>query len=85
MVKLQRLGLRLGNGTPAWVLAISAARVVASSFDLDWRADREAKLTIRAPLIDRDFDKSIRIFVPEGAAYRQIAESSRVLQDPTYH
>ena len=36
---------------------------------------------IRAPLIDGDFDKSVRVLIPEGGAHRQVAP--RALQDPT--
>jgi hypothetical protein len=37
-------------------------------------ADRKIELAVSAPLIDGDFSKPIRIFVPEGRARRLIAE-----------
>ena len=68
---------------------IAANRVVTdpphSKDDLDGNADREAEIVVRAPLIDRDFGKPVRILVPEGRVWRPIAEGSRALQRPTRH
>src|SRR5262249_39850466 len=48
--------------------------------DLDRSADRETKIAVRAPLIDRDFGESVRILVPERRARWPIAEGLRALQ-----
>jgi len=48
--------------------------------DLDRCADRNAEIAVRAPLIDGDFGKSVRILVPEGHARWAIAEGPCALQ-----
>src|SRR6478736_7728474 len=58
-------------------------RMTRSRDDLDRNADLETELAIGAPLINGDFGKSVRIFVPECHAPRQIAEGHRALQNPT--
>src|SRR4029453_16260135 len=51
--------------------------------DLDRTADLKTELAIGAPLINGDFGKSVRIFVPECHALRQIAEGHGALPPPT--
>jgi hypothetical protein len=53
--------------------------------DLNANADRKTEIAVRAPLIDGDFGKPIRILVPEGSTRRQIAEGPRALQHSTGH
>jgi hypothetical protein len=45
--------------------------------------DRETEFTVRTPLIDSDFGKSVRILIPEGRPRRPIAEGPRALQHST--
>ena len=48
--------------------------------DLDRNADLKTELAIRAPLIDGNFGKPVRILVPEGRARRPIAEGYQLAQ-----
>jgi hypothetical protein len=51
--------------------------------DFDPNADRETKIAVRAPLINGDFGEPDRILVPEGRAWRPIAEGPLALQHLT--
>lgn len=53
-----------------------------SKDNLDQIANRETELAIRPPLIDCDFNKPVGILVPEGCAWRSVAESSGALEVP---
>jgi hypothetical protein len=48
--------------------------------DLDRTADRETKIAVRAPLVNGDFGKPVRILVPKGRAERPITEGPFAFQ-----
>jgi len=51
--------------------------------DLYRSADRETKIAVRAPLVDRYLGESVRILVPKGHAWRPIAEGPQSFQYST--
>jgi hypothetical protein len=51
-----------------------------SSDDLDRAADRKAKIAVRAPAIDGDLGKTVRILIPERRARRPVAEGPCTLE-----
>ena len=48
--------------------------------DLDRIADRETKIAVRAPLVDRYLGKPVRILVPKGRSWRPITEGPFAFQ-----
>jgi len=59
---------------PLRIPADQLPRTVNSGDDHDRTADRKAKVAVRAPAIDGDLGKAVRILVPEGRAGRPVAE-----------
>jgi len=48
----------------------------ASNDGFDPNANRQAEVLVRAPLIDGNFNKSVRILIPEGRTRWPIAQGS---------
>jgi hypothetical protein len=65
--------------------SLSPGRANRSQDHLDWAANRETEVAVRATWIDGDFNKPIRILVPERRTYRAIAERTRTLKHLTRH